>query len=314
MDNKRSYACYIEGCESRACAKDLCSAHYARQRKGTNMSAPIRRQEKGRKCEIAKCLSPHYGLSMCKKHYRRARGPLRKQELVELCGNYCQDCKESFALQAYDFHHRIPEDKSFTVGEGIVNVSKKKLIQEIKKCDLLCSNCHRLRHINTNNVDTPTDAPTEHIYGVQLCSAIACTRQVRTRNLCNAHYLRNLKNKDMSTPIRVMDSSRICKIQGCSKPYDSMGLCASHRITERRRRKKEELVKACGNSCQDCGKTYPPEVYDFHHRDPKKKDLAMGSEMSKQPLSVLLTEAEKCDMLCSNCHRIRHITEQEMPA
>jgi hypothetical protein len=58
--------------------------------------------------------------------------------------------------------------------------------------------------------------------------------------------------------------------------------------------------------CQDCGRTFPPWVMDFDHRDPREKkfSLAAGKVLLK-PRAVLLVEIAKCDIVCANCHAIR---------
>lgn len=55
--------------------------------------------------------------------------------------------------------------------------------------------------------------------------------------------------------------------------------------------------------CADCGVRYPPWVMDFDHvRDEKEFNIA---KMTYQKPEVIEREAEKCDVVCSNCHRQR---------
>ena len=55
--------------------------------------------------------------------------------------------------------------------------------------------------------------------------------------------------------------------------------------------------------CMDCGGVFPSYVMDFDHvRGEKLFNIA--EEMGRS-LKSLLAEAEKCDVVCSNCHRIR---------
>lgn len=60
-------------------------------------------------------------------------------------GNKCNSCGNSFDPCQYDFHHLDPESKSFTISENIL-VSLDKFEEEVAKCELLCANCHRLKH------------------------------------------------------------------------------------------------------------------------------------------------------------------------
>jgi hypothetical protein len=78
--------------------------------------------------------------------------------------------------------------------------------------------------------------------------------------------------------------------------------------TERSKRhhrgRKSELVQYKGGKCMDCGGVFPDCVYDFEHRDPFDKSFNIGQKLHR-PMEELKSEADKCDLLCSNCHRIR---------
>ena len=58
--------------------------------------------------------------------------------------------------------------------------------------------------------------------------------------------------------------------------------------------------------CMDCGVNYPPYVMDFDHRDPSTKVREVAVMVGGYgTLADLFAEIEKCDLVCSNCHRIR---------
>lgn len=44
--------------------------------------------------------------------------------------------------EAYDFHHRDPHRKHFSLSR--VSVAWHRLRMEVKKCDVLCATCHRI--------------------------------------------------------------------------------------------------------------------------------------------------------------------------
>jgi hypothetical protein len=87
-------------------------------------------------------------------------------------------------------------------------------------------------------------------------------------------------------------------------------LCKPCRLeygVKRRQNTKKQAVEYMGGSCKDCGlKTDKYCVYDFHHLDPTKKDFAFAD--TALILEKLKPELDKCVLLCSNCHRIRHYT------
>ena len=98
------------------------------------------------------CYEQHY-LSTCKYTTEREalkeqtkRYQKRKQEIVleHLQNNPCMDCGETHIV-VLDFDHRDPNDKHKEVSILLANGSIKQLTEEIEKCDVVCSNCHRKR-------------------------------------------------------------------------------------------------------------------------------------------------------------------------
>ena len=73
---------------------------------------------------------------------------------------------------------------------------------------------------------------------------------------------------------------------------------------------KEELVRARGGRCADCGFAGAPAAFDLHHRDPREKEFAVSTFNGS--LKRFLAEAQKCDLLCANCHRLRHAAEDAL--
>jgi hypothetical protein len=69
----------------------------------------------------------------------------KARELIAAAKNQpCADCGGTFPLVCMDFDHRDPALKSFTIAQGLQR-SHEALLAEIAKCDVVCSNCHRLR-------------------------------------------------------------------------------------------------------------------------------------------------------------------------
>lgn len=55
----------------------------------------------------------------------------------------CTDCKTSFPYMCMDFDH-VKGEKEFNIGH-YSHYGEKRLIDEIAKCEVVCSNCHRVR-------------------------------------------------------------------------------------------------------------------------------------------------------------------------
>lgn len=66
------------------------------------------------------------------------------------------------------------------------------------------------------------------------CSVPVCDRPVKTAGLCNAHYQRQRKGQDISTPV-ASRSPRAdkCKMDGCAKPVFCRAMCGMHYNRER---------------------------------------------------------------------------------
>lgn len=71
----------------------------------------------------------------------------KKKKLVELFGNVCYDCKQSFPEFCYDFHHLDMTTKEHNPSY-FIKMSEKRAMEELTKCVMLCSNCHRIRHFS----------------------------------------------------------------------------------------------------------------------------------------------------------------------
>ena len=75
----------------------------------------------------------------------------RRKLLVDWFKEYktalkCEDCSENDPV-CLDFHHNYPSTKEYAVTEmPRRGFSKEKILAEISKCSVLCSNCHRKRH------------------------------------------------------------------------------------------------------------------------------------------------------------------------
>lgn len=54
--------------------------------------------------------------------------------------------------------------------------------------------------------------------------------------------------------------------------------------------------------CAICGYDKHPAALQFHHRVSEEKLFNIGSILTSKSLEVIMTEIEKCDVLCSNCH------------
>lgn len=88
----------------------------------------------------------HINPAQAKKRQSRVRRN-NKRRLVEFAGGKCVICGYNKSISALDFHHKNPEEKLFGIAVGSkLKFSYQKLLEETKKCVLVCSNCHHEIH------------------------------------------------------------------------------------------------------------------------------------------------------------------------
>lgn len=71
--------------------------------------------------------------------------------------------------------------------------------------------------------------------------------------------------------------------------------------------RKNFLNELKNKPCTDCGVIYPPWVMDFDHREGSVKieNISKLAFRKVANFDKIKEEIEKCDLVCSNCHRQR---------
>lgn len=77
-------------------------------------------------------------------------------------------------------------------------------------------------------------------------------------------------------------------------------------VARQRQQKNVELMREWKESrgCQICGENFGP-CLELHHTDPSNKEDHPSGLISNS-FQAFLQEAEKCVVLCANCHRKVH--------
>lgn len=77
------------------------------------------------------------------------------------------------------------------------------------------------------------------------------------------------------------------------------------------RRRKVELIRYKGSKCTKCSIEYNGEngaLFQFHHRNPSEKKFQLGNQITNRAWKEILLEADKCDLICANCHSLLEST------
>jgi len=82
-----------------------------------------------------------------------------KSRIIEAMGGACACCGYNKCNAALALHHLNPNEKDFGLGAVRANIkSWKTIVKEIKKCILLCHNCHSEVHDGIREI--PENYPT----------------------------------------------------------------------------------------------------------------------------------------------------------
>lgn len=115
----------------------------------------------------------------------------------------------------------------------------------------------------------------------------------------------------------------ICKekLDGRQRKYCSSG-CKNKDINTRHKKyecqqsrgleRKIELIRLMGGCCKKCGYNKNYAALAFHHTDPSKKSITLDLRtLSNNSWAKIVGEANKCVLLCSNCHMEHHFPHLE---
>ena len=95
----------------------------------------------------------HDSLRAYMRNYINARYRRIMDEIIQYLGGKCSRCDSKERLQT---DHKDRTTKLFNISTGIQNVSKKKLWEEIEKCQLLCKSCHWEKGIEMGDIKQST--------------------------------------------------------------------------------------------------------------------------------------------------------------
>lgn len=80
-----------------------------------------------------------------RKHQKTILRRNMKLQAIKMLGGKCSICGYNKCVDALEFHHKNPKEKEFKLGSGNT-MSWEEYKNELKKCILVCSNCHKEIH------------------------------------------------------------------------------------------------------------------------------------------------------------------------
>jgi hypothetical protein len=303
IETKRCYDCGL--------TKPIEAFAFASQARGT-------RQGRCRSCH-AKYRREHYILNRDTyirrevariRRYRDENRPLIREYLR---AHPCVDCGEA-DIVVLDFDHRDPAAKKYSVTVLASHKAWIRVLTEIEKCDVRCSNCHRRRTAlqfdwGSRGRKTPKthegpilaepDRTAQYGEGADLGEK-KCGSCSLVKPLSMFPFKNRALAKRGSTCLACMAAYGREHYARNRPKY----LAKAHRSRRRVSAKNDERILAylLVHPCVDCGET-DPLVLDFDHREPSTKSNAVSRMVRSRPWRIVLDEIQKCDVRCTNCHR-----------
>lgn len=158
---KRLTTCTYEGCFEPHHSKGLCQNHYRLNKRNGKPEKKIYPKI----CMIEGCDKSVKSNGLCSSHERsewrklhpelvklhndqnKERKRQLKKEAVDYKGGKCSVCGYSKYQGALEFHHINPSEKEDTIANLINELQTlEQMKNELNKCILVCSNCHKEIH------------------------------------------------------------------------------------------------------------------------------------------------------------------------
>jgi len=121
-----------------------------------------------------------------------------KERMIQAMGGKCCICNYSKCNSALAFHHLDPTKKDLSISSAIVNPkSWSKIIEELRKCILVCHNCHSEIHYGITKIPDNYPKFNESFadYKEELSECIVCKKLKSIKNkTCSYQCAGKLKN------------------------------------------------------------------------------------------------------------------------
>jgi hypothetical protein len=126
----------------------LMEFHHDNKNKENSISQILDRRWSNLKLEINKCkllCSNCHAEYHCNSVGKRAKNKIKVLKILGI--SKCSKCGyEGKNFASLDFHHQDPKIKSFNISKRIKEITLKEIMDESKKCLVVCKNCHKKDH------------------------------------------------------------------------------------------------------------------------------------------------------------------------
>lgn len=262
-----------------------------------------------------------------KKELRNKSKELKTRCVIYL-GSKCNDCPNTLIENKnhviFDFHHLDPSQKDFALSTK-AHSKFEDIKSELDKCILLCGNCHAKRHfkiygeenqsLHKKNPNKPREK-TNKLY-VKKKHVFIDDIECKQCPKCNetVPITKYYKNKTRWDGLGTYCGK--CESEGRRDYLENSPAFKKDTHNKRnllKRKHKFTAIQYLGGKCSDCPIVAKFDdndcIFNFHHRDPNQKVFTIGTRRNRT-FESLKPELDKCDLLCRNCHALRHYEQEK---
>jgi hypothetical protein len=131
---------------------------------------------------------------------------------------------------------------------------------------------------------------------------------VKLCKVCHIH--KKITEFSKKTEKLLLNKCKPCQAKYSTEHYRKNKVKYLKRNNERGLSIKQEVDKLKDKPCLDCGNRFPPYVMDFDHLYNKKRNVSRMIYATASRKAIL-EEISKCELVCSNCHRIRTFSREQ---
>lgn len=134
-----------------------------------------------------------------------------------------------------------------------------------------------------------------------------CTFIAKLIKIERKSVYRILDRNHISLRLQEKKKCLLCPNLILSEMERNKNLCGTCSTNIRRYRIKKKAVDYKGNKCIRCDWSGDISGFDFHHSDPTQKEFELsGKVIAGMKWERVKLELDKCELLCSLCHRLEH--------
>lgn len=214
-----------------------------------------------------------------------------KKDCVEYKGGSCINCGYDKNITALEFHHINPKEKEMQPSK-MMGKSKEFIKNELDKCVLFCSNCHREEHYRINQRNA-LEKKFNNLTEVSLFSDFIMIGENTKLESC-----------------KMCDKVLTEENRGSGSHKHMCNSCDSKYVIGKAKKGKQRAVEYMGGCCSVCGYDNCIAALEFHHIDPTKKSKTYERRFGTWSFERQKEELKNCIIVCSNCHREIHSKDE----